>query len=396
MKQSKDSAGQFAAQTDTTAERQQIMAAKVENLKASLGESLLPVVETVLGIFTDLTDVMQKHQTATKVVVGVVLGLAAAVAAVSAAMAVWEAATAAYTAVQWALNSALLANPLTWVVVGIVALVAALVVAWKKSETFRSIVLGVWSAIRSAVGAVLSFFTSSVPAAFQKVVGAAGRVLGWVKANWPKILAFLTGPIGIAVYQIASHWDSIKSGVVGVYNSVKTWLGKALNYITGLPGKIGSAFSGLWSGIANGLKSAINSVLHLPLTVPTIDTHIPGVGKVGGQTLIPALANGGVVTSATLALIGEGRQSEAVLPLSYLEDMLTRVYKAGQVNTVQAVEAQGSSAAARSSGGPSASRIVSGTLSIDRSGRAFIRGVAADEVDGNERFEAAHGRMGRR
>ena len=37
---------------------------------------------------------------------------------------------------------------------------------------------------------------------------------------------------------------------------------------------------------------------------------------------IPALAEGGVVTGPTLALIGEGRESEAVIPLSKLNTMM--------------------------------------------------------------------------
>ena len=38
---------------------------------------------------------------------------------------------------------------------------------------------------------------------------------------------------------------------------------------------------------------------------------------------IPALAKGGIVTGPTLALIGEGRESEAVIPLSKLDAMMT-------------------------------------------------------------------------
>ena len=37
---------------------------------------------------------------------------------------------------------------------------------------------------------------------------------------------------------------------------------------------------------------------------------------------IPAMAEGGIVTGPTLALIGEGRESEAVIPLSKLNTMM--------------------------------------------------------------------------
>jgi hypothetical protein len=44
----------------------------------------------------------------------------------------------------------------------------------------------------------------------------------------------------------------------------------------------------------------------------------------GGLALgsIPQLAEGGIATSPTLAMIGEGRESEAVLPLSKLDNMM--------------------------------------------------------------------------
>lgn len=52
---------------------------------------------------------------------------------------------------------------------------------------------------------------------------------------------------------------------------------------------------------------------------------VPGIG---GKTLgfdlpqIPLLANGGVATGPTFAMVGEGREDEAILPLSKLDSML--------------------------------------------------------------------------
>jgi hypothetical protein len=41
-----------------------------------------------------------------------------------------------------------------------------------------------------------------------------------------------------------------------------------------------------------------------------------------GTPNIPYLASGGVTTGPTMAMIGEGRENEAVLPLSKLDGML--------------------------------------------------------------------------
>jgi hypothetical protein len=53
---------------------------------------------------------------------------------------------------------------------------------------------------------------------------------------------------------------------------------------------------------------------------------IPGVGKIAGAVgglvgKIPGLAEGGIVTSPTLAMIGEGGEPEAVIPLSKMNQM---------------------------------------------------------------------------
>lgn len=60
------------------------------------------------------------------------------------AMAATAVAQGAMTAAQWALNAALNANPISLIIMGIGALITGLVVAYKKSETFRNIVNGLW------------------------------------------------------------------------------------------------------------------------------------------------------------------------------------------------------------------------------------------------------------
>jgi hypothetical protein len=80
------------------------------------------------------------------------------------------------------------------------------------------------------------------------------------------------------------------------------------------------------AGIASLIKAPINAVikawndLHLKIPGFSIDTHIPGVGKIGWKGYdiktpnIPTLAAGGIVTSPTYALVGEAGP-EAVIPL---------------------------------------------------------------------------------
>jgi hypothetical protein len=89
----------------------------------------------------------------------------------------------------------------------------------------------------------------------------------------------------------------------------------------------------VFGGLVGLAKAPINAIISLInkafSAIGSVSVSIPDwVPGMGGQTFgfempqIPMLANGGVVTKPTTALIGEGAESEAVLPLSKLESLL--------------------------------------------------------------------------
>ena len=111
--------------------------------------------------------------------------------------------------------------------------------------------------------------------------------------------------------------DTISNALSGIRSGWDSFVG----FIKDIPGKISGALSSMFEPLASGFKSAINSVIrgwnNLSFSIPSVD--VPGFGTVGGGTIstpnIPYLAQGGLVTGPTLAMIGEGNRSEAVLPL---------------------------------------------------------------------------------
>lgn len=228
------------------------------------------------------------------------------------------AATKVMAVSQWALNAAMTANPIGLIVLGIAALVAGLVIAFQRSETFRSIVTGAFDKVKVAASAVVGFFTTSVPNAFGKVRDAASNAFGWVKRNWPLLLGILTGPIGLAVLAVAKNWDKIKAGAGAAKDFVTDKFNKLLTFFTGLPARMTRAVSGLFDGLKEAFRGAINFVIDkwngfsLSIKLP----KVLGGGSIGIDTPnIPHLAKGGIVTGPTLALIGEGAHDEAVIPL---------------------------------------------------------------------------------
>lgn len=247
----------------------------MRTLSATLGETVAPVLSAVSQFLGENQELIKS--------------LAPFVLALAAALAIW-------TVVQWALNSALLANPITWIIIGVLALVAAVVLLWQRSETFRDIVTGVWN-----------------------------FVWGVIKGVWNWVTQVLAP-------DMAATWRGIADGA----KAMGRWIGDAWNWVIGLfdGDKLARAAVGLWNGIGDSFRSVINWIIRkwnsLRFGVPEFD--IPGIGKVGGGTFgvppIPLLAQGGVIPATPggmLAVIGEGGQDEAVLPLDRLDGMLRSV-----------------------------------------------------------------------
>jgi phage-related protein len=249
------------------------------------------------------------------------------------------------TIAQRLLNLTMMLNPIGLVVLAIVALVAVFVIAWKKSETFRNIVKGALGAVRAAfmwlvdgfgkawkaLSGAWSRFTSWVSgwktsvtnrvkslfaqigaafsAAWTAVSGAWGRFIGWV-SGWK---TSITNRIYSAFAQLGGAFSSAWTTVSGAWGRLLTWVG---GWKKAISGKV----SGMWDGIKEAFRSAINWMItkwnNLEFRIPSIDTHIPGVGHVGGFTLgtpnIPTFHTGGIMPGAPgsegLALLQAGER----------------------------------------------------------------------------------------
>lgn len=210
------------------------------------------------------------------------------------AMLATAAATGVVTAAQWLLNAAMSANPIALIIIAIVALVAGFVWLWNNVDGFRAFWVGAWDLIK----------------------GAALAVWDWIKANWPLLLQILTGPIGIAVVQIVKHWDDIKAAAQSVWQGIKDAWSEAGEFFTNIGDTIMDAFRtainwvvGKW----NDFSLTIGGGSFMGVDMPSVTLDTPN---------IPLLAEGAVVTGPTLAMIGEGPESEVVLPLSKLDALL--------------------------------------------------------------------------
>lgn len=241
----------------------------MRTVSTTLGQMLLPALTFVADLFAKYPGLVQ-------ILVPIVLALAAGLAIAAAA--------------QWVMNAAWLAFPLTWIIVAIVAVIAILVLLWKKSQTFRDIVLAVWRVVSEAISARVRMILA---------------VISW--------LADLPGKIG------------------GWFGQAKDWAVRKMlelvSWLAGLPGRVGRAVSGMFDGIPRAFRGAINAVISawngLSFTIgggSIMGVDIPSMTL--GTPNIPMLAEGGIATRPTVAMVGEGPEKEAILPLSRLEQLL--------------------------------------------------------------------------
>jgi hypothetical protein len=160
-----------------------------------------------------------------------------------------------------AVNVAMALNPFVLVVAGIGAVAGGLVVAYKKFETFRKIVDGVITVFQA--------------------------IYNWVKDNWQLVISIVLGPLGILI----ANFRTVRDIAVKAFEIIGAAAEKLMGPISKVVDGVGKVVGG-----ASKVGGAIGGA----------------IGKV------PFLADGGIVKArpgGTLAVIGEGGQDEAVVPL---------------------------------------------------------------------------------
>ncbi|MDL2274331.1 phage tail tape measure protein [Oscillospiraceae bacterium OttesenSCG-928-G22] len=177
-----------------------------------------------------------------------------------------------------------------------------------KAQEIWAKVTEVWNNIKSSVSESIR----NMVAAFQE--------------NFPIMSAFISG-WWKSIQDVFENVKVIFSNIIDFVKNVFTGNWEAAwDNIINIFGNLFGMLVNLAKAPINGVISAINWVLGKINSISvTIPDWVPGVG---GKTLgfniptIPALASGGIATAATLAMVGEGGEPEAILPLSKLAALL--------------------------------------------------------------------------
>lgn len=144
----------------------------------------------------------------------------------------------------------------------------------------------------------------------QKVVESIGQSINGLIEILRGIIAFIAGVF-------TGNWSRAWQGVVSIFKGIWDTLAGIVKAVFNPVIGVINTVLGAISGAINFLIRAINSIsVKIPDWVPGIGGNTIGFNiKEVGTWSIPYLASGAVVTSPTLAMIGEGKYDEAVIPL---------------------------------------------------------------------------------
>lgn len=361
---------EYAVRADTTANKLQLMQNKLAVLQVQIGNKILPYVndalddlsanalpkaEKTLGFIipkvAKLLGFMLEHSSA---LINIGLGITAVVGISKTFKAVSTAYKGATAAVKLLRAAQLKTKTAT---IALTAQTRAHTFAMKASAAASKAAAKAQKAfaagmkfIKSPVGIAVIAITALIAAGvwlyknWDTVKAKAAQLGAKISGIWTKINTAVT----TAIAAISSRFPALGAVLSGLWKSVQDVWGNIKAIFSNIIGFIDNVFSGNWSAawgnvvsifgnvfgeLANIAKAPINaviSVINMVLSkINEMKISIPDwVPGVGGKTLgfnipqIPMLATGGIATAPTLAMVGEGGEPEAVLPLSKLAQLL--------------------------------------------------------------------------
>lgn len=361
---------EYAVRADTTANKLQLMQNKLAVLQVQIGNKILPYVNDALDelsanvlpeVGAELDVIVPNIINATKwlwehrsavIAVGIAIGGTVAISkGISTVTTIYKGATAAVKLLRAAqLKTKIATVALTAQIRAHTFAMKASAAASKAAAKAQKAFAAGMKFIKSPVGIAVIAITALIAAGvwlyknWDTVKAKAAQLGAKISGIWTKINTAVT----TAIAAISSRFPALGAVLSGLWKSVQDVWGNIKAIFSNIIGFIDNVFSGNWSAawgnvvsifgnvfgeLANIAKAPINaviSVINMVLSkINEMKISIPDwVPVVGGKTLgfnipqIPMLATGGIATAPTLAMVGEGGEPEAVLPLSKLAQLL--------------------------------------------------------------------------
>jgi phage-related protein len=171
--------------------------------------------------------------------------------------------------------------------------------------TIAGVIGGIAAAVLIVNGAIAAW--TAITTAATAVQAAFNAVLAL------NPITLIVIGIGLLIAALAAAYFKFE-GFRNIVDSVFKFIGKAVSGSIDLIKSYFTGVLGFYKAMFNGIASLWNNTFgKLSFKIPSF---VPGIGGKGFDVPnIPMLAQGGIVTSPTLAMIGEGAGPEAVIPL---------------------------------------------------------------------------------
>lgn len=274
-----------------------ILQSNLQTLAISVGELIMPVIRDVVSIIQDVVGWLNSLDEGTKSTIVQAAALVAAIGPVLSiggrliegigTMMTWApkivSAVTGISGLFSQLWGVLAANPIALVIAAVAALVAGFVYLWNTSEEFRQFWITLWEAVKSAaetvVNAIVEFFTSTLPDAFNAISETFSSVWEGIAAFfagvWEGIQQTFNDAVSAIGSAVSDAWNTIQSVTTSIFEAVSSAVSTAWETIRStvetVVSSVSSAVSSAWetvqsvsssvfSAVANAVSTAWNTI----------------------------------------------------------------------------------------------------------------------------------------
>lgn len=202
-----------------------------------------------------------------------------------------------------------IADAITWAVTHIGDMVKAI------GDFFA----GLWEGIVAIFSAVGKWFTDRFNEAVQGIKNVFSVIGSFFQGCWNSIVNVFSGVVSWFGNIFTNAWNAIKNVFSAVGSFFQGIWNTITNIFTSIGTTIGNAVSGAFKAVVNAILGFVEGFINAPVkainALIDVINMVPGInlGKLN-ELKLPRMAKGGIVTSSTIANIGEAG-TEAVLPL---------------------------------------------------------------------------------
>lgn len=214
------------------------------------------------------------------------------------------------------------------------------------SKIWKDLLLPFWEYLEPILVYIIGFLSGTLLAAFDIVMNVLGVVGEYFTEIFGGIISIISEIIDFLVNVFTVQWDAAWVNIAGIFEEI--WNG-LVDTIKGIVNLIIGVINGMVSGVLKGVNYIISAINSIKVDIPDWLSELTGITKIGfnmelidiSKAQIPYLANGGVITSPTMAMMGEYAGAKTNPEIVAPESLLRNIFEESQTNVINAVYSMG-------------------------------------------------------